>query len=121
MNAADVIRDGTAEWSPAHTTASEAPGIVAALLAHGEQGVAILPDGTLRALEWRAHEGADGEVASLTELTLADITTGRVANPHWTTLYRLMPLSAEAGDQGTWMGGGLEITYPSAEAGDTDG
>jgi site-specific DNA-methyltransferase (adenine-specific) len=30
-------------------------------------------------------------------------------------------LSAEAGDQGTWMGGGLEITYPSAEAGDTDG
>jgi hypothetical protein len=30
------------------------------------------------------------------------------------------PLSAEAGDQGTWMGGGLEITYPSAEAGDTD-
>jgi hypothetical protein len=29
-------------------------------------------------------------------------------------------LSAEAGDQGTWMGGGLEITYPSAEAGDTD-
>jgi hypothetical protein len=30
-------------------------------------------------------------------------------------------LSAEADDQGTWMGGGLEITYPSAEAGDTDG
>jgi hypothetical protein len=29
-------------------------------------------------------------------------------------------LSADAGDQGTWMGGGLEITYPSAEAGDTD-
>jgi hypothetical protein len=33
----------------------------------------------------------------------------------------LQPASAKAGDQGTWMGGGLEITYLSAEAGDTDG
>jgi hypothetical protein len=93
MNAADVLRD-------AHNLADdEAELLTAALLAHGEQGVAILADGTLRALEYLGPWSAD---------------------PNGPT-YRLVPLSAEAGDQGTWMGGGLEITYPSAEVGDTDG
>jgi hypothetical protein len=83
MNAADVIRDGTAEWSPAHTTASEAPGIVAALLAHGEQGVAILKDGTLWALRGTKVRTPENDYGST-------IT--------FSTAYLLVPLSAEAGD-----------------------
>jgi hypothetical protein len=63
-----------------------------------DAGVAVLPDGTLWALEWRAHEGEDGEIADPTRLTVSDMGTGKVANPYWSTLYRLVPLSAEAGD-----------------------
>jgi hypothetical protein len=97
MNAADVLGD-----------IGDSDDFVAALLAHGEQGVAILPAGTLWALEFHGEDYGPGE---------EDVE-----------LFRLVPLSAEAGDTegpipsvpSTWMGGGLEITYGSAEAGDTD-
>jgi hypothetical protein len=66
-----------------------------------------LPDGTLWALEFHGEDYGPGD---------GDVE-----------LFRLVPLSAEAGDTdgpipsvpSTWMGGGLEITYGSAEAGDT--
>jgi hypothetical protein len=44
MNAADVLLEA---WP----TVVDEHGFVAALLAHGEQGVAILPDGTLYLLD----------------------------------------------------------------------
>jgi hypothetical protein len=73
MNAADVLADKFGGRASGWTEQT-----VAALLAHGEQGVAILPDGTLWALERANAEG-----------------------PH-EPLYRLVPifdrLSAEAGD-----------------------
>jgi hypothetical protein len=67
----------------------------------------------------REHAKKDPPMTTrLPDGTLCKLDAGA---SHWTDTYRLVPLSAEAGDQGTWMGGGLEITYPSAEAGDTDG
>jgi hypothetical protein len=104
VNAADVLAQAEDDWidedAPPDATDPGLlyPFMVAALLAHGEQGVVILPDGTLWALETTTLE----RITVTPELRL------------------LVPLSAEAGDQGTWMGGGLEITYPSAEAGDTE-
>jgi hypothetical protein len=67
VNAADVLGD-----------IGDSDDFVAALLAHGEQGVAILPDGTLRALEFHGNDYGPGE---------EDVE-----------LFRLVPLSAEAGD-----------------------
>jgi hypothetical protein len=49
MNAADVLADTRFGSAPA--MAALAPEFVAALLAHGEQGIAILPDGTLYLLD----------------------------------------------------------------------
>ena len=54
--------------------------------------VVIGPDGVEGRLEWRAHEGARGELAPSFRLTVEDIRTGNVANPNWTTLYRLVPI-----------------------------
>jgi hypothetical protein len=91
MNAADVLAEmgyRPQQWRD---------DIVAALLAHGEQGEGVtieadgdlhpkdppmttrLPDGTLWALAWVDDATIDYEDAS-------------------TSLYRLLPLSAEAGD-----------------------
>jgi hypothetical protein len=109
MNAADVLAEALDPDGLMNPDGDYDP-LVAALLAHGEQGVAILPDGTLWALETTTLE----RITVTPELRL------------------LVPISAEATDDpktvpmpptsevhGTWMGGGLEITYPSAEAGDT--
>jgi hypothetical protein len=83
MNAADVLAQAEDDWideeadPEATDTALLYPFQVAALLAHGEQGVAILPDGTLWALEVVGKFNARGAFAK-----------------H----YRLLPLSAEATD-----------------------
>jgi hypothetical protein len=75
VNAADVLADKFGGRASGWTEQT-----VAALLAHGEQGVAILPDGTL----WALAEHEPG--------------------PYWDErhddppAYRLLPLSAEAGD-----------------------
>jgi hypothetical protein len=67
----------------------------------------------LRELTEYGLRQVDGHIADLQQLkeNLTQLANGAA----------LIRLSAEAGDQGTWMGGGLEITYPSAEVGDTDG
>jgi hypothetical protein len=74
MNAADVLAEVFAD----DEAEADARVGIAALLAHGDQGVAILPDRTLWALDLGVPEGwpLDDDEA----------------------LYRLLPLSAEAGD-----------------------
>jgi hypothetical protein len=79
MNAADVLAQAEDDWidEDAPPDATD-PGLlypfqVAALLAHGEQGVAILPDGTLWALS-------------------------KVPSAYHYEHFTLSPLSAEAGD-----------------------
>jgi hypothetical protein len=149
MNAADVLttaHEGWARQSDGPPWADLGKWLVAALLAHGEQGVAILPDGTM----WALEEVGTVDRPSPTD-TYWSIGNHRIKHPtrylsedvdyiddapldaeaddRWADpAYRLVPLSAEAGDTdgpipnvpSTWMGGGLEITYGSAEAGDTD-
>jgi hypothetical protein len=108
MNAADVLttaHEGWARQSDGPPWADLGEWLVAALLAHGEQGVAILPDGTMWALTAFVVDGVTEKYC------------------------RLVPLSAEAGDTASGrlisrchrIGGELEITDLSAEAGDTDG
>jgi hypothetical protein len=90
--------------------------LVAALLAHGEQG-----DGVTIEADGEMHPKDPPMTTRLPDGTLWAIEqTGYTYPAGGSTLFRLVPLSDEAGDQGTWMGGGLEITYPSDEAGDTD-
>jgi hypothetical protein len=110
VNAADVLADKFGGRASGWTEQT-----VAALLAHGEQGqgLTIEADGEM-------HPKDPPMTTRLPDDTLwalEPIEIGLYKHP----MFRLVPLSAEAGDQGTWMGGGLEITYPSAEAGDTDG
>jgi hypothetical protein len=76
MNAADVLADRF-QTERGHPLGYQTH--IDALLAHGEQGVAILPDGTLWALERQVN-----------------------GYGHWTENHRLVPLSAEAGDTDGW-------------------
>jgi hypothetical protein len=77
MNAADVLAHSLVPKMSDLATAK----VLAALLAHGEQGVAILPDGTLWALEYPPAD-----------LALMAERLGAMVG------YRLVPRSAEAGD-----------------------
>lgn len=80
VNAADVLADKVA------LRRGQGDEAVAALLAHGEQGVAILKDGTLWTLEY-AHTIKPGD---------PDHYEGDPSGLG--DFYRLVPLSAEAGD-----------------------
>jgi hypothetical protein len=124
VNAADVLAEAEDDWidEEADPEATD-PALlyqfqVAALLAHGGQGVTIEADGELHPKDpsWTTRD-ENGILWRLADRNYYHDRPGP---------FELVPVSAEAGDPipsvpSTWMGGGLEITYPSAEAGDTDG
>jgi hypothetical protein len=79
VNAADVLDEAHFEWACTGDSGTQpGPMQVAALLAHGEQGVAVTGDGTL----WALAQGGKT----------------RTGTAEWEPLYRLVALSAEAGD-----------------------
>jgi hypothetical protein len=123
MNAADVLttaHEGWARQSDGPPWADLGEWLTAALLAHGgPYGVTVTQAGKAEAAFGPSPDEAEAIRKVLDCGCHPDLRAflgGALAMAD-----RLVPLSAGAGDQGTWMGGGLEITYPSAEAGDTDG
>ena len=87
MNAADVLADLMKDHWDTTNVPDDSEGLVAALLAHGELGVAILPDGTLWAL-----------VPNVLAADCTLLPEAEADSIFYAGLYRLVPLSAEAGD-----------------------